>query len=349
MGKNFRTIPPLLKILSILLCLTFSTLTILLDDLSHVYGQEDAVEMRISIILVKTKSIAQKIMKKLDDGGDFAAIARQYSTGPGKEEGGDLGYFTQEDMMEELKSIAMNLKIGEYSRLVETGEGYFILMKTDEKSSSEVIADAAQKKLWYELKVKSERLYQDGRYPEAIKVSERALILAEKAFGPDHPNYAASLNNLAGIYKTQGKYAEAEPLIERSLKIMEKTVGPDHPNVATSMNNLAFLYQAQGKFVEAEPLYKQSLKIRESVLKPDHPDVAQSLNNLVGLYRAQGEFDKAEPLIKRLIKIRERALGISHPDVAMLLENLAEFYRNTGKIEEAEKLEERVKIIRSNP
>ena len=36
-----------------------------------------------------------------------------------------------------------------------------------------------------------------------------------KALGPEHPDVAASLNNLAGIYKAQGNYAQAEPLYKR--------------------------------------------------------------------------------------------------------------------------------------
>ena len=85
---------------------------------------------------------------------------------------------------------------------------------------------------------------------------------------------AASLNNLAEIYRKQGKYAQAEPLYKRSLAIMEKALGPEHPSVATSLNNLALLYQAQGKYAEAEPLYKRALAIVEKALGPEHPDVA---------------------------------------------------------------------------
>ncbi len=62
--------------------------------------------------------------------------------------------------------------------------------------------------------------------------------------GPDHPDVARSLNNLADLYERQGRYAEAEPLFERALAIRERAVGPDHPDTATSTNNLASFYQA---------------------------------------------------------------------------------------------------------
>ena len=56
--------------------------------------------------------------------------------------------------------------------------------------------------------------------------------------GPDHPDTARSLNNLALLYVSQGAYAKAEPLFLRALAIMEKALGPDRPNIAFSLNNL---------------------------------------------------------------------------------------------------------------
>jgi tetratricopeptide (TPR) repeat protein len=70
---------------------------------------------------------------------------------------------------------------------------------------------------------------------------------------------AATLNNLAELYKEEGRYADAEPLYKRVLAISEKALGPDHPDVAQSLNNLADLYHAQGRYADAEPLYKRAL------------------------------------------------------------------------------------------
>ena len=44
------------------------------------------------------------------------------------------------------------------------------------------------------------------------------------ALGPDHPDAAHSLINLAALYDSQGRYAEAEPLYKRSLAISEKAL-----------------------------------------------------------------------------------------------------------------------------
>ncbi|MFC1494091.1 peptidylprolyl isomerase [Thermodesulfobacteriota bacterium] len=90
-------------------------------------------KMRISVILMETKPQAQAIVKVLDNGSDFAKLAKLYSFGPGKEKGGDLGYIAPGYLIEELDMVALNLKVGEYSGVVETKAGYFILMKIDER------------------------------------------------------------------------------------------------------------------------------------------------------------------------------------------------------------------------
>ena len=69
--------------------------------------------------------------------------------------------------------------------------------------------------------------------PTPSRSIKRALAIREKALGPDHPDVAVSLNNLAGLYAYQGRYADAEPLFKRALAIREKALGPDHPDVAT--------------------------------------------------------------------------------------------------------------------
>ena len=67
----------------------------------------------------------------------------------------------------------------------------------------------------------------------------RALAIDEKSFGPEHPNVAIRLNNLAQLLQATNRLAEAEPLMRRALAIDEKSFGPEHPNVAIRLNNLA--------------------------------------------------------------------------------------------------------------
>jgi len=97
----------------------------------------------------------------------------------------------------------------------------------------------AQEARLEELNYKIEELYKQGKYREAIPLAKEFLKIAEQTYGPDHPNVAGSLNNLAVLYEKQGRYGQAEPLNKRTLAILEKAHGPDHPHVETSRNNLA--------------------------------------------------------------------------------------------------------------
>jgi tetratricopeptide (TPR) repeat protein len=66
----------------------------------------------------------------------------------------------------------------------------------------------------------------------------RALAIAEKALGPDHPDVGNHLNNLAGLLQAKGDYAAAEPLFRRALAIDEKALGPNHPDTQRIRRNL---------------------------------------------------------------------------------------------------------------
>jgi hypothetical protein len=64
---------------------------------------------------------------------------------------------------------------------------------------------------------------------EAEPLLSRALTIREQTLGPEHPDTAESLNNLAMLYFNQGRYIEAEPLYRRPLAIWEKRSGQNTP------------------------------------------------------------------------------------------------------------------------
>ena len=81
-------------------------------------------------------------------------------------------------------------------------------------------------------------LHDQGNYAAAEPLYRRALAIREKALGPDHPDVATSLNNLALLLQKKGNYAAAEPLCRRALAIYEKALGTNHPDTITIRNNL---------------------------------------------------------------------------------------------------------------
>ena len=188
-------------------------------------------------------------------------------------------------------------------------------------------------------------LKERARYAEAELLYQRALAIDEQQVGSQHPDTAASLANLAELYRVQGKYEQAEPLHLRALAIHEQQVGPEHPDVATDLNNLALLYADQGKYEQAEPLHQRALAIREQQLGPQHPDTVGSHNNLALLYADQGKYEQAEPLLVRALAIHEQQVGPQHPYMAASLGNLAALYYAQGKYEQAEPLFQRALAI----
>jgi len=59
-------------------------------------------------------------------------------------------------------------------------------------------------------------LYQQGRYPEATEVANRALEKSNHLFGNNHPEVATALNNLAALYY-EGQYAQAALYVVRTI------------------------------------------------------------------------------------------------------------------------------------
>ncbi len=72
----------------------------------------------------KDKALAQQVMAKVKAGGDFAALAQQYSTDPGsKTRGGDLGWAASSTYVPEFKTAVDAMKVGQV-RLVESTFGW---------------------------------------------------------------------------------------------------------------------------------------------------------------------------------------------------------------------------------
>ena len=133
---------------------------------------------------------------------------------------------------------------------------------------------------------------------------------ARRADAPDNPNYAARLNNLAGLLRATNRLAEAEPLYRRALAIDERRLGQDHPNVATGLNNLASLLQATNRLAEAEPLYPPGTGDRRGKLRPGPSQ---------GRHRPQqpgGVAPGHEPARPRRSRSMRRALAIDEAKLA---------------------------------
>ena len=131
------------------------------DELQARYDKEIKAmpprkEVHARHILLKTKEEAEAVVKQLEDGGDFDALAKEKSTGPSGPDGGDLGFFGQGQMVPAFEKAAFALEPGQYTKEpVETQFG------------------------WHVIKVEETR---DAPAPEFAQVKDqlRQLVLREK-------------------------------------------------------------------------------------------------------------------------------------------------------------------------
>ncbi len=79
-------------------------------------------------ILVATEADAKKVEDELKAGGNFADLAKKYSTDTStKDQGGDLGWFTRDAMVKEFSDAAFAMKVGEISQPVKSTYGYHVI------------------------------------------------------------------------------------------------------------------------------------------------------------------------------------------------------------------------------
>jgi tetratricopeptide (TPR) repeat protein len=182
-------------------------------------------------------------------------------------------------------------------------------------------------------------------YSEAKSFYERALLIRERTFGPEHPLTATSLHNLARLLRDQGQFSEAQELFERALAIREKVCGRDHLETAATLTNLASLLQARGRLPLVRPLFERALEIRETLCGPEHPKTAAGLINVARALRDQKHFVDALPFAERGLAIRERVLGPEHPRTAAALNVLGNILHGLARFADARPLLERALAI----
>ncbi len=91
--------------------------------------------VRASHILVDSEEEAGQVINEIDAGKSFEEAAREYSSCPSKDKGGDLGEFSRGQMVAEFEDAAFSMEEGSISQPVKTQFGYHVI-KLVEKSKS---------------------------------------------------------------------------------------------------------------------------------------------------------------------------------------------------------------------
>jgi tetratricopeptide (TPR) repeat protein len=144
-----------------------------------------------------------------------------------------------------------------------------------------------------------------GRLHEAVEDMRNAIAAKEKVLGPNDPDAALSLTNVATYLDELGDIAGAAEYARRSVAIMAATLGLDHPKAAIPLTNYADLLNRLGRHAEARDPAERALAVFERQsdsegLYVTYPLTALGISDL-GLRRFQ---DALSPL-ERAVRIRE--------------------------------------------
>ena len=204
----------------------------------------------------KVKARAEKVLEKARKGEDFAALAKEFSEGPSKSQGGDLGYFKAGQMEPPFEQAAFSLKKGEISDPVRTRFGYHIILVEDIKEAG--ITPLAQ--------VKQDILDALTGNVTTELAHEKGLTLLDQM--PYDVDLTAYGNQHGLVAKRSAPFSKNEPIPD--IPGSEK-IGPSL--FALEKNEASGLIELGGKFyifqtVETKPSYLPELKaVKEAVEK----------------------------------------------------------------------------------
>ncbi|MEM6566245.1 MAG: peptidylprolyl isomerase [Pseudomonadota bacterium] len=128
------------------------------EDVIAAYEEEFADfqpldEYNASHILVESEEEALTIRQEIVDGADFAAMAREKSTGPSGPNGGNLGWFSSGMMVPPFEAAAVALDVGEISEPVQTQFGWHLIQLNDKREQAKPTLD--EKRVEYETNLRN--------------------------------------------------------------------------------------------------------------------------------------------------------------------------------------------------
>ena len=129
----------------------------------HPQEFEKPEQVRARQIVVATEEEARKVLQRLQEKSDFASLAREKSTAPEAENGGDLGYFALGEMPVEF-NVVFGLPKGGISGIVKSPYGFHIFKLEDRRGAGKTDLDHASKQITEKLR----REKEDKRYKQLL-------------------------------------------------------------------------------------------------------------------------------------------------------------------------------------
>jgi serine/threonine-protein kinase len=196
---------------------------------------------------------------------------------------------------------------------------------------------AGQPELQQELLAELGAIHQAlGLYDAADSLFARATAIARAAYGEDHLEVAARLDNWAMVHKLKGDYRRAESLLTRALAIRRRALDPNHPDLALTMGHLSIILSNTGRYARAESLVRGAMAIDQAHEGGEGLAVSTDLNNLGVLLADQGNLAGADSAYRASLEIKRKHLHPDHPAVLDAVGNLASNLESRGEYAEAE-------------
>lgn len=143
------------------------------DELKKLFDENKmGQQVRASHILVNTEDEAKKVKERLDKGEVFEDVAKEVSIDPSKDNGGDLDFFSYNDMVKPFADAAFSMEIGQISDPVKSEFGYHIIKLTDKKTDAEVTFENTKESLV--------DTYKNNKYNELIENLKNSAEIERK-------------------------------------------------------------------------------------------------------------------------------------------------------------------------
>jgi CHAT domain-containing protein/tetratricopeptide (TPR) repeat protein len=182
-----------------------------------------------------------------------------------------------------------------------------------------------------------EVLLPNGKFDEAVRLSDESVRETEKALGKDDERTYLAYETHAKVCMKAGRPAEAVPVARRVLAFAEKRHGADRPEAIPPRNTLAMALMESAQYPEAETLFKGTLAIAEKHLPPGHEYTTTTRNNLAALYQLTGRGAEAAKMLGRPGDVDPGAPPASTDNVNSLV-NAAVVAQFAGRFADADSL-----------